>query len=134
MQVPRTVDGHGATILIVEDHDDTADVMSRLLRTRGYVVERRATVAQALESVRTTSFDLLLSDIGLPDGTGIELLHEVRKHSSLPAIALTGYGTDQDASEYKEAGFDGMLIKPVNFQRLVALIDQLLSHRDVTPA
>ncbi len=133
LQVPRTVDGRGATILIVEDHDDTADVMSRLLRTRGYVVERRATVAQALDSVQTTAFDLLLSDIGLPDGTGIELLHQVRKYSSLPAIALTGYGTDQDASEYKDAGFNGMLTKPVHFQRLVALIDQLLSRRDGIP-
>jgi PAS domain S-box-containing protein len=124
----RLAAANGGSILIVEDHDDTAEVMARLLKKRGYSVERCATVAHALESLKANSFDLLVSDIGLPDGTGIELIQRIRQSSGLPAIALTGYGTEQDAPEYRDAGFDGMLTKPVNFQRLETLIIQLLSR------
>ena len=56
--------------------------------------------------MRDRQFNLLLSDIGLPDGTGIDLIREMRRHSTVPAIALTGFGMDQDISRYKEAGFD----------------------------
>ena len=114
------------SILVVEDHDDTADVMTRLLASRGYSVSRCATVAQALAAIAADAFDLVLSDIGLPDGTGVELVRELRRSSDIPAVALTGYGSEQDAAQYHNAGFTTTVTKPINFQRLEALIDQLL--------
>jgi PAS domain S-box-containing protein len=117
----------GISILLVEDHEDTADVMSRLLRDKGYSVQTCATVAEALKMIRLREFNLVLSDIGLPDGTGIDLIREIRQHSTTPAIALTGFGKDQDIARYKEAGFDAHLTKPVNFQKLEMVINQFFS-------
>ena len=118
---------YGISILLVEDHEDTAEVMSRLLREKGYSVETCATVAEASKMIRSREFNLVLSDIGLPDGTGIDLIRELRQHSSIPAIALTGFGKDRDISQYKEAGFDAHLTKPVNFQKLEMVINQFFS-------
>jgi len=117
------------SILLVEDHEDSAEVMSRLLRSKGYSVETCATVTEALNFVSERKFNLLLSDIGLPDGTGIDLIREIRQHSSLPAIALTGFGMDQDVQRYKESGFDAHLTKPVNFQKLEMIINQFFSDK-----
>jgi PAS domain S-box-containing protein len=118
----------GISILLVEDHKDSAEVMSRLLRAKGYSVETCATVAEALKISSERHFNLILSDIGLPDGTGIDLIRKIREHSSIPAIALTGFGMDQDIKRYKQAGFDEHLIKPVNIQKLEMLINQFFSN------
>ncbi len=118
----------GINLLLVEDHKDSAEVMSRLLRARGYSVETCSTVAEALKISNERHFNLILSDIGLPDGTGIDLIRRIREHSSIPAIALTGFGMDQDISRYKEAGFDAHLTKPVNIQKLEMLINQFFSN------
>lgn len=112
-------------ILLVEDHADTARALARLLVRRGYQVELADSVAAAIDRLQRTSFDLLLSDIGLPDGTGIELVEKVRTRSQIPALALSGFGMEEDVSRCKEAGFDAHLTKPVNFQKLDALILQL---------
>jgi len=72
-------------------------------------------------------FNLVVSDIGLPDGSGVDLIRQMRRHSSVPAIALTGFGTDRDINRYKEAGFDAHLTKPVNFQKLEMIINQFFS-------
>jgi PAS domain S-box-containing protein len=119
----------GINILLVEDHKDSAEVMSRLLRDKGYLVETCATVAEALKASEAQRFNLVLSDIGLPDGTGIDLIKQIRQHSSIPAIALTGFGMDQDIHRYKEAGFDAHLTKPVNFQKLEMIINQFFSDQ-----
>jgi hypothetical protein len=118
----------GISILLVEDHEDTAMVMSRLLQAKGYTVETCATVADALKIVKERQFNLILSDIGLPDGTGIDLIRQIRQKSSIPAVALTGFGMDQDINRYKEAGFDAHLTKPVNFQKLEMIINQFFSN------
>jgi len=118
----------GINLLLVEDHKDSAEVMSRLLRAKGYSVETCSTVAEALKISNEGHFNLILSDIGLPDGTGIDLIRRIREHSSIPAIALTGFGMDQDISRYKEAGFDAHLTKPVNIQKLEMLINQFFSN------
>ena len=102
-------------------------MMGRLLRAKGYTVKTCATVAEAEKIMREHQFNLLLSDIGLPDGTGIDLVRQLRQRSTIPAIALTGFGMDQDISRYKEAGFDAHLTKPVNFQKLEMLINQFFS-------
>ncbi len=112
-------------ILLVEDHKDTADVLGRVLRGRGHEVEIRDTVASAVSAIQSQGFDLLLSDIGLPDGTGIDLMTRVRSHYNLPAIALTGYGMEDDVERCREAGFGGHLTKPVSFEKLDAMIGKI---------
>ena len=126
-------DPQGISILLVEDHADSAEVMGRLLRAKGYVVETCATVAEAEKIMREQQFNLLLSDIGLPDGTGVDLIRQVRQRSTIPAIALTGFGMDQDITRYKEAGFDAHLTKPVNFQKLEMIINQFFSDNGNPP-
>jgi CheY-like chemotaxis protein len=122
-------DAQGINILLVEDHEDSAEVMSRLLREKGYSVQTCSRVAEAVKIAGERRFNLILSDIGLPDGTGIDLIHQVRQHSSIPAIALTGFGMDQDIERYKAAGFDAHLTKPVTFQTLEMIINQFFSDR-----
>jgi PAS domain S-box-containing protein len=112
-------------ILLVEDHEDSAEVMSRFLREKGYDVRTCATLAEALAAANDQPFDLVLCDIGLPDGTGIDLIRSLRQRSSVPAVALTGFGMDDDIDLYKQSGFDAHLTKPVNFQKLEILIGHL---------
>ena len=119
----------GLSILLVEDHADTARVMSRLLRASGHRVHVAATVASAIESAAANSIDLIVSDIGLPDGTGIDVIQTVRKTSSVPAIALTGFGMDDDVAKCRDAGFNDHLTKPVNLQRLELAIRQLTNRQ-----
>jgi len=114
-------------ILLVEDHSDTAEAISRLLRGKGHRVQSANSLASALALVRSDSFDVMLSDIGLPDGTGIDLIREVRTLSSMPAVALSGFGMEDDVSRCVEAGFSAHLTKPINFQRL-----ELTLQRTVT--
>lgn len=116
---------HALRILLVEDHVDTAKVMTRLLRRLGHTVKPTESVAGATELFRNEKFDILLSDIGLPDGTGLDLIRQIRTTSDIPAIALTGFGMDDDITQCKAAGFTAHLTKPVNFQRLEMVIQQL---------
>jgi PAS domain S-box-containing protein len=115
-------------ILLVEDHGDTAQALARLLTTRGYQVQTAGTVAGGIEAIQRGKFDLLLCDIGLPDGTGFQLLERVRGSCKTPALALSGYGMEEDVTKCKQAGFDAHLTKPVNFQKLEAAIWQLTSR------
>jgi PAS domain S-box-containing protein len=115
-------------ILLVEDHTDTARTMSRLLDALGYQVQTAGTCAEAIEKNRGTAFDLILSDIGLPDGNGIDLIKQIRTSSQVPAIALTGFGMDEDIAKCREAGFNAHMTKPVNFERLEMVIQQVTSR------
>lgn len=122
------------SILFVEDHQDTAEVMSGILRSQGYLVQTCATVSEATRLARENHFDLILSDVGLPDGTGIDLIRAIRLHSTVPAIALTGFGMDQDIASFREAGFNVHLTKPVNLQRLLIAINDLTVAQKPTEA
>lgn len=112
-------------LLLVEDHDDTREVLARLLSRRGYDVEaaRNAQEARALSSGMT--FDLLVSDISLPDATGCELLAELHAKYGLRGIAMSGFGSDTDLSQTKEAGFLEHLIKPIDAKTLDAAIQRV---------
>lgn len=113
-------------ILLVEDHVDTAAVMARLLKMLGHEVRLAHSVESALrEAASGSRIDLLISDIGLPDGTGFDVLRGVRQHGSVPAIALSGFGMDHDIARSREAGFAEHLTKPVNFDRLEAVIESI---------
>jgi CheY-like chemotaxis protein/two-component sensor histidine kinase len=106
-------------ILLVEDHADTARMMSRILKNDGHTVELAGDMAHGLALAAAQPFDLLLCDLGLPDGTGWEFMHALRAWgSTLPGIVLSGYGQDQDLERSRDAGFMAHLTKPVNLQIL----------------
>jgi signal transduction histidine kinase len=112
-------------ILLVEDHTDTRDVMAKLLRSFGCDVTPASSVKEAIAAVEKQPFDLLLSDIGLPDGSGIDVMRHVAARSKIKGIALSGYGQDEDLRRSKEAGFTTHLTKPVNLQTLHEVIQKL---------
>ena len=112
-------------ILVVEDHDDTLRSMRLLLTRLGYEVLAAENMTEALRIAEQRHFDILLSDIGLPDGSGLELLKRIRAVRNVPALALSGFGMDEDIERSQEAGFADHLTKPVSIDRLQAAISQL---------
>src|SRR4026208_1285656 len=114
-------------VLLVDDHHDACLAMKRMLERRCYQITIAHSAEQASEKVRTQEFDLLISDIGLPDRSGYELMREVKLHKRLPGIALSGFGSEQDVNQAREAGFAEHLTKPINFERLEKTIQSLLS-------
>jgi PAS domain S-box-containing protein len=122
---PAAVSSRKLNILIVEDHDNTATVMSKLLRHNGHEVVTASTVRQALEVLRTTPLDLLVSDLGLPDGNGFQVMRELAKISDAKGIAISGYGMEEDLERSSRAGFSAHLTKPIDVQKLQETIQQV---------
>jgi CheY-like chemotaxis protein len=118
-------------ILLVEDHADTAKTLARLLTRTGYQVTTAHTVASALEALAQQDFDILASDIGLPDQSGFELMERVRDRSGLVGIALSGFGSQEDIAQAHRAGFAEHLVKPVSIVQLRAVLGRLLSDHAV---
>lgn len=108
----------GMRILLVEDHEPTRTALTHLLTRRQCKVRAATTVAEARALAREENFDLVVSDIGLPDGNGYTLMSELRENFGLKGIALTGYGMEQDVIRGKKAGFVAHLIKPVRVESL----------------
>lgn len=117
-------------ILVVDDHDDTLRSMKMLLTRLGYEVLAAENMTDALRISEEQHFDILLSDIGLPDGTGLELLRLIRTKRNVKALALSGFGMDEDIERSCEAGFADHLTKPVSIDRLQAAIAQLEAEND----
>ena len=113
-------------LLLVDDHADTCTGMKMMLERRGYDITVAHSAGQAVEKTREQDFDLLISDIGLPDRSGYELMSELRQSKGLRGIALSGFGMDADVDKAREAGFSEHLTKPINFDRLEEAIRQLL--------
>jgi signal transduction histidine kinase/CheY-like chemotaxis protein len=111
-------------LLVVEDHQPTLDVLARLLRKQGHDVVTASTVEGALKCAAERPFDLVISDIGLPDGNGVDLMIQLTRDYGLRGIALSGYGMDADFARTKDAGFLAHLIKPVDFERLNRVLEQ----------
>jgi PAS domain S-box-containing protein len=116
-----------ADILLVEDHEDTARVMQRILGAAGYIVAHAPRIADARKLAKDRKFDLIISDVGLPDGTGLELMRELHQTYGLRGIALSGYGTDEDLAASKAAGFSEHLTKPIDWDRLRDAITRLMT-------
>jgi PAS domain S-box-containing protein len=115
-------------ILLVDDHEDTNRAMQRLLQRLGYDVKTAGSVSAALNAANADPpFDLLISDIGLPDGSGLELMEQLLKRRPIKGIALSGFGMEEDVKKSKQAGFYEHLTKPINFKRLETAIKQLTS-------
>jgi signal transduction histidine kinase len=115
-------------ILLVDDHVDSVRPMQLFLETIGYQVTTAHSVATALRASCEQEFDMLVSDIGLPDGSGDDLIRQLQnKGHKLLSIALSGYGTEQDIARSRAAGFQLHLTKPVSPQHLQTTIDSLLA-------
>jgi signal transduction histidine kinase/ActR/RegA family two-component response regulator len=119
-------------VLVVEDHAATRTTLAHLLTRRKFDVVTAANLEEARSAVRTQAFDLIVSDIGLPDGSGYTLMAEVRSaQPSTPGIALSGYGMEEDINRSQAAGFDAHLTKPIDIKRLDEVIARLLPNRSV---
>ena len=105
-------------VLLVEDHEDTRAVLRRLMTRWGHSVATAGTVAQARQMIANGTFNLLISDVGLPDGTGFDVIGAFREKSDAPAIAMSGYGMETDLERTQSAGFAEHLIKPISMESL----------------
>ena len=118
MAEPRT------KILLVEDNQDSAAALAELLRLDGYEVSVSHSVASALEQA-AHGFDVLVTDIGLPDGSGRDLMRKLSVARPVRGIALTGYGSESDKRLDTEAGFGAHITKPVDAEHLLATLRTL---------
>lgn len=131
---PTLAERQSKRILLVEDHEDTNRSLTNLLRRRGYHVQAADSIRSALDLAEQEQFDVLISDIGLPDGSGTELMKSLQSHRPLFGIALTGYGMEDDIQKSYDCGFNHHLVKPVDLNRLDQLIQQGLMVPPSEPA
>lgn len=117
----------GLRILLVDDHPDTCAALERLLQLRGHSVAAAHTMRAALEVAGGSSFDLLISDVGLPDGNGMDLIRYLRIKQPIRGIAISGFGMDSDIRKSLEAGFSEHLVKPVKLEKLEAAIARVMA-------
>ena len=122
--LPKTPHRHAMRILLVEDHEDTNRSLTRLLRRRGYDVQSAVDLKSAFELSAQHQFDVLISDIGLPDGSGIDLMKKLNSERPVFGIALTGFGMEEDIRKTREAGFKHHLVKPIDLTKLDLLIQE----------
>lgn len=121
-------------ILLVEDHDATLQVLTRLLIRTGYRVTSVNTITAAKSEAEANRFDLVISDLGLPDGSGNELMEKLRDQHGLRGIALSGYGMEEDVDRSRKSGFQAHLIKPIEMNQLRRTILSVLSLPEVQVA
>ena len=116
----------GLRILVIEDHPDSARVLASLLQAVGCRTSTAGTVKDALKAVQEEQFDLILSDLALPDGNGYDLAGKLPEE--IPAIAFSGFGAPEDIERSLNAGFVEHLVKPVTISELRTAIDRALSR------
>ena len=112
-------------ILIVEDHADTLRVLASLLGHFGHEISTADSRQSAMRFLEAKKFDVLLSDIALPDGSGYEIVSHAKQTQPVKAVALTGFDRDEDVERGKEAGFDFHLTKPVDFHELRNVLEKV---------
>jgi CheY-like chemotaxis protein len=113
------------TILLVEDNADTLNYLSQILTLRGYKVRTATSLDSALRVASEQDFDVLLSDIELPDGSGLELMWTLRSSREVSGIALSGFGSSEDIELSHSVGFADHLIKPIDFHTLEETIQKV---------
>jgi signal transduction histidine kinase/ActR/RegA family two-component response regulator len=128
---PSDVPAGGLRLLLVEDHHDTAGILKRLLEHTGHSVTTAGSAGEALTLAGSFPFDLLISDIGLPDATGHELMQRLRDQYGMPGIAMSGFGQGSDVARSRDAGFVAHLVKPVDFNQLEAAIRQCATKFEI---
>ena len=119
--------GRAVRILLVENHLDTLMAQAILLRKRGYEVKTAGDAEAALEAAEAGDLDLVISDIHLPDRSGLELMRELKAAHDMKGIALTGSGDAEDVRGSIEAGFAKHLVKPVLPEQLEEAIEETVS-------
>jgi PAS domain S-box-containing protein len=112
-------------ILLVEDHANTREVLTRLLTRRGHFVKSAESVTSAFKLAEANKFDLIISDLGLPDGSGLDLMPALKSRYGLKGIAVSGFGMEEDVDKSRSAGFSAHLIKPVDFRQLEAVVSRI---------
>ena len=112
-------------ILLVEDHVDTRETLARLLHRYGYQVDTAQDAKTACEKAARNQFDMFISDIGLPDGSGYDLIQRLLRHQPVPSISLSGFGMESDFQKSRAAGFSEHLVKPLDFKLLRETIERL---------
>jgi len=119
---------HRARILLIEDHEPTRSALAEILKRRHHKVATASSATEAMAIAEKRSFDLVISDIGLPDGNGYELFEKIRAKSPVvKGIALSGYGMDHDLVRSRNFGFKTHLIKPVGVQALEEALEETLA-------
>lgn len=116
-------------ILFVEDHEDSRTVLESLLTSGGHRVSAVGTAGAALALFAADQFDVVLSDLGLPDISGLELMRQIQQMRPVQAIALSGYGMEEDMRQSREAGFSAHLTKPINLDQLLRLLDEISEEK-----
>ena len=129
------VSSRSLRILLVEDHPDTAQQLTRLLKRAGHEVTWAGSISQARALIAGSDnaergFNILISDLGLPDGSGHELMRDLASHHSMPGIALSGYGMKDDILDSMAAGFSRHITKPVDWQELKIAIQKIAAEQD----
>jgi CheY-like chemotaxis protein len=112
-------------LLVVEDHIDTAELLAELLANHGHIVRVATTATDALALADQQPFDVVVSDVGLPDASGYELMRQLRARFPIKGIAMTGSGRQSDIEAGRVAGFSLHLTKPVTFRRLTQALEEL---------
>jgi two-component system, chemotaxis family, CheB/CheR fusion protein len=118
--------------LVVDDAPDVAEMLTILLRHAGYEVETALSARAALAAARNSSFDVIVSDIGMPEMNGYELAEQLRvmpEYATTPMVAVTGFTMYDDRERALTAGFDGFLTKPINTRDLVDILERLQQRR-----
>ena len=115
-------------LLLVEDHEPSRTTLAGLLGRRGHVVTAVGTVQEALAAARSRAFDVLVSDINLPDGDGYGLMATLREERNLAGIAISGYGAQDDVARSRDAGFSRHITKPVTIGKLETAIAEALGR------
>jgi PAS domain S-box-containing protein len=127
MPPPSPSGRSGLNVLLVEDNRETLRYLTLILQQRSYNVVPVDRVSAALDAAREVRFDLLISDIELPDGTGLELMHGLGGGQTLPGIAISGYGSEEDLRNSARAGFAEHLTKPIDVNRLESAIRHVVA-------
>jgi len=120
--------GHDITVLVVEDHADSAEALELGLTAAGYRVMVADSVRNALAKAERP-FDILVSDLGLPDGSGFDIMRTLVRRRPVIGIALSGFGAASDVRESRDAGFQRHLVKPVDLSKLIETIEALVPPR-----
>jgi CheY-like chemotaxis protein len=123
----RWADRMALQILVVEDHGDTRRVLTHLLGHFGHLVSAADTVKSALAFIQAKRFDAIVSDLGLPDGDGCDVIRKAKRQQAVIGVALTARGDEEDIERGRQAGFDHHLTKPVDFAELRIVLDQIVS-------
>jgi DNA-binding response OmpR family regulator len=112
-------------ILLVEDDKDSLSALSRLLRLSGHRPLAAASAEEAVRLAAAEKCDLVVSDVGLPDRSGLDLMRELSATHNVPGIAVSGYTDAADVRECAKAGFARHLKKPIDFDALLAAVEEL---------